>query len=139
MHFHLTNATKSVLRVVARLLRVVGLTENNFLLLVSILHLLFLQPSFRRRQFPVLLPITDILGVENAVDHVADGLGDGVVVDFEVFEKVVVLRFGAKYISVHAVHPLEGAVELTIVSAFVEVKHFVRIEVRHLVVLIWLH
>jgi hypothetical protein len=86
-----------------------------------------------------LLAITDILGVENAVDHVADGLGDGVVVDFEVFEKVVVLCFGAKNISVHAVHSLEGAVELTIVSAFMEVKHFVWVEVWPLVVLIWLH
>jgi len=70
---------------------------------------------------------------------VVDRFSDGVVVDFEVFEKIVILGFRTEDVAVHAVHPLEGTIELTVMSAFVEVEYFLTIELWHFQVLIGLH
>ena len=68
-----------------------------------------------------------------------DRFSDGVIVNFEILEEMIIVGFSAKDVRIHVIHPLECTIELTIMSTVVKIEYFIAVEVRHLQVFIWLH
>lgn len=76
--------------------------------------LFFVTLGLGRRNLFVLPVVFDIVGIEDLLHHLIDGIEDGVVIDFKVFEDGIEVGVGFEDVVVGASNAGEGTLKLLV-------------------------